>query len=201
MLTVWLGRMSSNIKWGYILTKSELIAALEKLGIGLRRGAVEHIQTTQSLSKAFGLVKDLVEPILSKGCVIHIGSTSVPHCLCKPILDIAIEYPENTLPGVDAQNLENIGFTGKGEYGISGRYFYVLYDDELEHSYVHLHAFNRTHPHLLSHISFKNALIKSPRLIDEYGHLKMTLIQKGLGRREYTEAKAGFINQVLKISD
>ncbi len=52
----------------------------------------------------------------------HVGSTSVPGLVAKPILDIDIILPgENLLPAVTAR-LESAGYILEGELGVPGRY-------------------------------------------------------------------------------
>jgi GrpB-like predicted nucleotidyltransferase (UPF0157 family) len=50
----------------------------------------------------------------------HIGSTSIPSMLAKPILDILVEAPSVEAIDLCRPQLESLGYEYKGEYGIPG---------------------------------------------------------------------------------
>lgn len=92
-------------------------------------------------------------------CLHHIGSTSVPGLMAKPVIDILIEVADVTaMDGYDGA-MKAIGYIPKGEFGIPGRRFYLkgLYDRT-----HHIHAFNFGTPDVLRHLAFRDYLITHP---------------------------------------
>ena len=54
----------------------------------------------------------------------HIGSTAIPGIYAKPIIDMLITVKNlEAVDGLNA-NVESLGYTCMGEYGITGRRFY-----------------------------------------------------------------------------
>lgn len=128
----------------------------------------------------------------------HIGSTSIPGIKAKPILDVMGVVDDIELFDSYKPSVENAGFRWKGEHGIPGRRYSVLYDAEEKRGFVHLHVFERKHPEVASHLFFRDCLRGDPQLAREYGFLKESLEIKFAGERaKYTEAKAEFIQGVL----
>lgn len=99
----------------------------------------------------------------------HIGSTSVPGLMAKPVIDILIEVPD--VAAIEGYNgaMKAIGYIPKGEFGIAGRRFYLK---GLYNRTHHIHAFNVGTPDVLRHLAFRDYLIAHPDIAIEYGELK-----------------------------
>ncbi|UCC79723.1 MAG: GrpB family protein [Candidatus Zixiibacteriota bacterium] len=99
----------------------------------------------------------------------HIGGTAVPGLAAKPTIDILLEVEDvNQLDRYNAQ-MEKLGYTPEGEYGIPGRrYFHKGNPDRT----YHVHAFNAGSDGALRHIAFRDYLIAHPQIAREYGDLK-----------------------------
>ena len=82
----------------------------------------------------------------------HIGSTSVPGLIAKPVIDILLEVI--SLERLDEQNnqMTALGYSPRGEYGISGRRYFVKGGDRRTH---HVHAFEAGSMHIIRHLAFR----------------------------------------------
>jgi GrpB-like predicted nucleotidyltransferase (UPF0157 family) len=99
----------------------------------------------------------------------HIGSTAVPGLATKPTIDILLEVEDvNELDGFNAE-MEKLGYTPEGEYGIPGRRYFHKGDPDRTY---HIHAFNAGSSGAVRHIAFRDYLIAHPQIAREYGELK-----------------------------
>jgi GrpB-like predicted nucleotidyltransferase (UPF0157 family) len=183
------------------MDKIDLIKNLETLEIGLERFTVSHKLNSGSWAEAFNLARLYIRPALSNANIIHIGSTAIPNCIAKPILDIAIEYSVDSSFERERTGLVSLGFTSKGAYGIEGREFFTFYREDELFDYIHIHAFPKDHPHLLNHLTFKEALLHNSALVDQYNELKTDLVAQGISRKDYPDAKTDFVLSVLAQSN
>jgi GrpB-like predicted nucleotidyltransferase (UPF0157 family) len=182
------------------MTKNQLIETLKRLDIGLERFTVSHKNYSKLWEEAFELVVSYLSPVLEGARIIHIGSTAIPQCIAKPILDIAIEYSHRSNFKTEIAALEMLGFTSKGAYGVEGREFFTFYSDDERFDFIHLHAFKTNHHHLLNHLTFKDALMSQPSLVNDYNALKHHLVEQGISRKDYPEAKTEFVQSVLNTN-
>jgi len=99
----------------------------------------------------------------------HIGSTAVIGLSAKPIVDILIEV--SSLEKLDAahKKINALGYTIKGENGISGRRYFQKGGCQRSH---HVHAFQSNDLHLYRHRAFKEYLIAHPAVASEYCSIK-----------------------------
>lgn len=106
----------------------------------------------------------------------HIGSTSVPGLAAKPLIDILPEV--HSLEELDAHNaqMQALGYTPKGAFGIAGRRFFSKgADDARTH---HIHAFEVGHWEVAKHVDFRDYLRAHPEEARRYGALKQQLAQQ-----------------------
>lgn len=122
----------------------------------------------------------------------HIGSTSVPCLAAKPIIDILAEV--SALNALDAASapLEALGYEVMGAFGIEGRRYFRKTDPSGRRTH-HLHAFERSSPHLVRHLAFRDYLRRHPEKAAAYGALKLALLAGGESRESYQAAKAPFV--------
>ncbi|MGR5150107.1 GrpB family protein [Photobacterium alginatilyticum] len=182
------------------MNKVELIRRLEELNVGLERFTVQLIDYTPSWSKAYELIASVIIPHLGDATVYHIGSTAIPGSIAKPIIDIGIAYNENSTFEKQILSLESLGFTSKGEYGVEGRSFFTYYNGDESFDYIHVHAYKQGDLKLKKHIQFRDVHIQSPELLVEYNALKQDLVENGVSRQDYPQAKAAYIQKVLSLS-
>lgn len=125
----------------------------------------------------------------------HIGSTSVPGLLAKPIVDILPVVRD--IERIDALNdlLLAAGYVPKGENGIPGRRFFTK--DVVGVRRVHVHAFAAGHPEIARHLDFVAFLRAHPADAQAYADLKRDLARRFPNDTVgYTEAKSEFIRAV-----
>jgi GrpB-like predicted nucleotidyltransferase (UPF0157 family) len=87
----------------------------------------------------------------------HIGSTSVPGLIAKPIIDLMPVVTSLTSLDEQRQYVQALGYQWHGEFGISGRRYCTL-SDEAGVRVVQLHLFKSDSPHIERHIAFRNYL-------------------------------------------
>jgi GrpB-like predicted nucleotidyltransferase (UPF0157 family) len=129
------------------------------------------------------------------GPMVHIGSTSVPGLMAKPVIDIMapVRSLDASRPAIDVV--------------VAGGYVYFPYKDDVMHWLCKPSPAHRTHhlhlvlygsAHWLQRLAFRDALLASAKLAAEYLDLKRLLAEKFHDDREaYTQAKGPFIQRVL----
>jgi GrpB-like predicted nucleotidyltransferase (UPF0157 family) len=98
---------------------------------------------------------NVLGPVLIR--VEHIGSTSVPNLVAKPIIDLMplIESLERLDARADA--VRALGYEWFGEHGITGRRYCSLTND-FGVRIAQLHFFEETSPHVARHLAFRDYL-------------------------------------------
>lgn len=169
-------------------------------GLGLERGQISLASNFQKWKRAFSDEAHFIYDHLRIESLrlYHCGSTSVPQLPAKPILDI-LGSVEN-LAELDQKKfiLEQIGYEYKGEYGIAGRRYCVLYNDDKTIGLVHLHFFQSSSVEISNHLHFRDYLRTSKTAQIEYGNYKKNLINdKKISRANYSESKDEIIQKIL----
>jgi GrpB-like predicted nucleotidyltransferase (UPF0157 family) len=127
----------------------------------------------------------------------HMGSTSIPGMLSKPILDISIEMARDAkLQDVSAQ-LAALGYDFQGDKGIPDRYAYGRASDEVPLTTPkrrwmnhHLYVCPAGSIELSRSLHFRDSLVASAELRDEYRQIKLRCAQRaGADRKVYQAAK------------
>ncbi|EOC1313101.1 GrpB family protein [Cronobacter turicensis] len=116
----------------------------------------------------------------------HIGSTSVPGLVAKPVIDMLIEV--TGLVELDARNdaMRALGYTPRGEFGISGRRYFIKGEAVRTH---HLHAFVAGSEHV--------NLRRHDVVMQEYAQVKFAAARdSGFQSDIYSELKNDFIARV-----
>ena len=106
----------------------------------------------------------------------HIGSTAIPRIVAKPIIDVLLEVRD--IRRIDAFDREMIdrGYLPKGEFGISGRRFFIKGTES--HRTHHIHVFEQGHPAVQRHVAFRDYLRAHPVEARAYGRLKSRLARR-----------------------
>lgn len=137
----------------------------------------------------------------------HIGSTAVPGLLAKPVLDIDIIIHNKTLLHVMTEKLIGLGYVGKGEQGIPGRFAFRQTNNVTPQTATTVREWQEHHLYicfsdslaLKNHLAFRDALLKSSQLSEQYAAIKKALVaEPGMTRAEYTKRKTDFILSVLQ---
>lgn len=130
----------------------------------------------------------------------HIGSTAIPDCYAKPIVDILVEADELTVVDARALFMEQVGYEVMGEYGIPGRRYFRK-NSATGVRLFHVHVFAKGDVHVERHLSFRDFLIHHPDWVRDYSDLKRKLaIDNPNSSRSYSIAKTEFVELVDKIA-
>ncbi|RYY53085.1 MAG: GrpB family protein [Chitinophagaceae bacterium] len=135
----------------------------------------------------------------------HVGSTSVPGMVSKPILDIdLILADQKHLPGMITV-LQSLGYDYRGDQGIPGRFAFRQRSAEVPlampaqtwHKH-HLYICYDDSPALKNHLVFRELLRQDKLLAAAYAALKNSLsVDPGMTREKYTILKTEFIISAL----
>lgn len=132
----------------------------------------------------------------------HIGSTSIPGLVAKPIIDILVVLKETGTIDRFSAAMEKLGYRVRGECldaeipGTPGR-FYFSKDTGVVRTH-HVHACAVGHSEVTDKLAFRDYLRSHPRRAAAYGRLKQRLAlvyrQNNIG---YMRGKDAFVKTVL----
>jgi len=97
----------------------------------------------------------------------HIGSTSVPGLVAKPIIDLMPLVTDLTDLDPKRACVEALGYTWHGELGISGRRYCTLSDED-GIRIAQLHFFEADSQHARRHLAFRDYLRAYPEVARAY---------------------------------
>ena len=167
--------------------------------IGLDRKSVELVPHRAEWKTLFESEANLLREAIGKSVVAieHIGSTAVFGLDAKPIIDILVGVQKLKDAEKCIAPLTEIGYEYRSEQGIAGRFYFRKGIADV--STHHLHMFEMTSDFWRSHLLFRDYLRQHPNAVKDYGKLKKELAVKyNNNRPAYTEAKAAFIESILK---
>lgn len=184
---------------------TERLHGFSNIQLGLERGPTVHLSESNERWKrafsdeAYFIFDHLRDESLR---LFHIGSTSIPGIVAKPIIDILGSV--GSLSDLDKKKeiFESIGYEYKGEYGIQGRRYCVLYSPDKTTAFVHLHFFEHENAEVSKHLLFRDYLRKNGAAAKEYEALKIDLarIQK-IERSKYSDAKNEVIARLQRSAE
>jgi|SRR5690554_3258571 len=167
--------------------------------IGLASGKVMLSPYNEKWKKLYNKEEKLLRAALGDLIIDiqHVGSTSIPGLIAKPIIDIAIGV--NTLETGEKciVPLGRIGYEYKQDAGIPGRHFFAKGSKDCRTRYLHIEQINSQI--WKNHIYFRDYLRKHNYLVYEYARLKVKIADKYKDDREtYTLEKSVFIQKVME---
>lgn len=125
----------------------------------------------------------------------HVGSTAIPGISAKPIIDILLEVREVERLDDLGPEMSGLGYEARGEFGLSGRRFFVKHAGELRTHQIH--AYTTGHPELERHLAFRDYMISHPEDAEAYGRLKEELARRFSTDIEgYMDGKDAFIKEM-----
>lgn len=136
----------------------------------------------------------------------HVGSTSIPGLIAKPVLDVdIIIIDKSQLQGIILQ-LTKLGYINKGDQGIAGRFAFRQSNNKIpitptgkEWIQHHLYLCFSDSLALKNHLLFRDALLGNQELVTNYSNLKKKLAgEPGMTREKYSVKKTSFILSVLE---
>ncbi|MFY9587265.1 MAG: GrpB family protein [Actinomycetota bacterium] len=126
----------------------------------------------------------------------HIGSTAIPGCDAKSIIDMLAVV--TNLDDLDARTaaLEGLGYEALGEFGIPGRRYFRK-GSAFEDRTHQIHAFADGSTEIARHLAFRDHLRGNPEAVKEYVALKRRLAAEHPTDVEaYTDGKTAFIKAI-----
>jgi GrpB-like predicted nucleotidyltransferase (UPF0157 family) len=168
--------------------------------LGLQRGMVQVIPYTPLWASLFEEEHKRLSAALGTLAVDiqHVGSTSVPGLVAKPILDVGVAIASEADADACVPLLEALGYTYEGYRGASEGYFFNLGAETRLTHYLHMLLIDSEG--WRNYLRFRDTLIVHPEIRDQYMRLKQALaLQYAADRPAYTAAKAEFIQSVLAM--
>ena len=168
--------------------------------IGLQRGIVRLHSHHPDWKNIFIKEKRLIDHAVGDFVldIQHIGSTSIPGILAKPIIDIGIAVNDFDGAMVCVEPLENIGYWYRGEHGVPGRRYFTKGTEIITDFHLHMHEIESKDWD--EHIAFRDYLIEHQEKAMEYSELKKRLaMEYEKDREKYLSEKSKFIKKILEI--
>jgi GrpB-like predicted nucleotidyltransferase (UPF0157 family) len=129
----------------------------------------------------------------------HVGSTSIPGIIAKPIIDFDIVIRISDFEEIKSK-LEAIGYTHQGDQGIPEREAFALQNLELKERLPphHLYVCDINSKELHRHIAFRDYLCEHPEDAKKYSEIKVCLIkEQSFDRELYIECKDHLVQEIL----
>jgi GrpB-like predicted nucleotidyltransferase (UPF0157 family) len=127
----------------------------------------------------------------------HIGSTSIPGIMAKPIIDLIPVVADLGSLDRDMPLLESIGYECLGEFGLPGRRYCRRNDPVTGQRAYHLHCYAEGWPEIDRHLAFADYLRAHPAIAKEYEGEKIRAAALHPGNMlDYNDAKNDWIKRV-----
>jgi GrpB-like predicted nucleotidyltransferase (UPF0157 family) len=165
--------------------------------LGLEKEELKFVNYNPEWQKLFEKEKKLLQSVIGNNIleIQHIGSTSIPGILAKPILDIGIAVDNFEAAAICIKPLAEIGYTYNGESGIPRRHWFAK-GNPVTH---HVHILEIDSQTWNNNLIFRDYLTQNPEIAREYAELKLKLLKEIESDREaYQQAKSPFIDRVLQ---
>jgi GrpB-like predicted nucleotidyltransferase (UPF0157 family)/mannose-6-phosphate isomerase-like protein (cupin superfamily) len=146
-------------------------------------------------------VAALIEPHLAGAVVEHIGSTSVPGCAGKGVVDLMLVYPDGQLAAA-RDVLDALGFqrqTGRDPFPEDRpmRKGSLMHDGRAFN--LHVHVIAASSPEVQQLRAFRDRLRADPNLVAAYVAAKRAIVADGCtDRLDYCNRKSLFVTEALR---
>jgi GrpB-like predicted nucleotidyltransferase (UPF0157 family) len=179
-------------------SRSEVLTCSANAGLGLAAGDVKLVDYNDSWPRAFALareeLKSALGPIDSR--IVHFGSTAIPGCAAKPILDLAIAVKDQSTALRIVPQLKGLGYGNRWIHMLPDRICLPRGTPVTHHLYVVVEGSST----LLAWETFCERLMKDDRLRHEYIRTKQRVAAAHpKNRMAYTAGKADFVARVIKF--
>jgi GrpB-like predicted nucleotidyltransferase (UPF0157 family) len=172
-------------------------------GLGLSYGTVRLVRVDEGWGTiALELVADVGMVLADVATAVeHIGSTTVPGLLAKPIIDLAIGLPSGTAVDDVAEPLSRLGWMYRGDAGDDGGWVFVL-EDSPWHRVAHAHGVEFGGRQWVRYLQFRDLLHRSASARRTYQDVKLHLAElHPNGRHHYTAGKDETVEHLLTASE
>ena len=170
--------------------------------LGLRSGTVALSEHRPEWARLFererGRIRAALGDLASFVVIEHIGSTSVPGLVAKPLLDLAIAVPSEPARTCAIERLVPLGYIDRGDKGDDGGWLLVRETAPRVRA-AHLHLVIRDDPQLAQWLAFRDLLRRSPEARRRYADRKRELAAAHeLDRQAYTAGKEDLIVELTR---
>ncbi len=145
-------------------------------------------------------VAALVGERLPGAPVEHVGSTAVPGCPGKGVVDLLLPYAEDDLAAIRS-SLEGLGFqlhVGRDPFPPRRPVYVGTLDHDGEPFRLHLHVVPKADPEVAAQRRFRDALRADPTLVAAYAERKRAVLASGVDDgTDYNRGKEAFVRAVI----
>ena len=145
-------------------------------------------------------IAGMVEAVLPDGEIEHIGSTAIPECAGKGVVDMMVMYPEGAVAAA-RQAVERLGFQlflSREPFPPERPVFVGMVEHDGEMFRSHVHLMPPGWPEIDTQRRFRDRLSADPALVAEYVALKRAVLTAGVADSgDYNEGKNAFIKEVI----
>lgn len=162
----------------------------------MNKNLIEVVPYKNEWPEQFKAEAKLIQRALGDNClaVHHIGSTSVPSLVAKPIIDMLPVVKDILLVDQVTQAMEQIGYEAKGEYGIPFRRYFQKGNIQRTHN---VHIFEEGNSEIARHVKFRDWMREHEDDREAYGRLKTELALKfPYDIKSYSLGKDAFIANI-----
>jgi GrpB-like predicted nucleotidyltransferase (UPF0157 family) len=146
----------------------------------------------------FNELRDRVAAVLGDLAMVieHVGSTSIPGCSAKPIIDMDVVIASRADLSPTIALLATLGYVHQGDLGIAGREAFAAPANTPPH---HLYVCDTQNEQYRRHILFRDYLRAHPEEVQAYNALKQRLAQQfWYDRDAYARGKDEFVATILQ---
>lgn len=124
----------------------------------------------------------------------HIGSTSVPGLMAKPVIDLMPLVRSFEEGFACVEPIRKLGYWYGGEFGIAGRHLFIKGDPRTHHVHMLVDGSREA----VRHLAVRDSLRKDPELARRYAELKLELQKRfSHDRQGFSDAKAEFMREIF----
>lgn len=174
--------------------------------LGIQRGTVALYPHEEAWEKeaerTISCLKKIMGPSIAD--IQHVGSTSVPGIMAKPIIDIAMAVFRFDDVLTRVEELKAHGFYYRSHTKLENQLLLACgsyYDGTGQMQTHFIHVVLKDSPEWWNYIRFRDYLRQHPDAVREYEALKLRLCAEApaeAGRTHYTEGKTEFVQKILQ---